>query len=277
MTKYHNTPNGPRICKAEVRECIYGESGGAHFTNFNEAQTAYEADMEERYGAQPTLSKTDKLNQEAHKAYYNAREQLAEAAKQNKAKVNKRLQDTVKLVKANPKVQKLNENFTYLMNEARVARDLKKEQFSNFKSRAVAGYRVSRMRAKSLVETSQNKYRAVKNTSSAMKQALLARKNVSVNRAKDALTEGKNRLREASDLQKEALQSLRQESPQKREQKRVIEMQKLSEAANHNISEKVLMEYFEGMEKAELARHRANMEAKEFAVPGEGRRRKVTA
>lgn len=273
MTKYHNTPNGPRTCTANIRDCIYAESGGDHYDNFADAQKAYETDMEEKYGRQPTLSKSDKLSQKAHESFYTAQEQLREATQRNKRKFNKKLQATVKLVKANPKVQELNNTFTHLVNEARVAREMKKEQISNFKSRAVSGYRVNKQRAKTLVQTSQNKYRAVKSSSSAMKQALLARKDASVNRAREAVQEGKYRLKAATDIQKEAVKALRQDSPQLREQKRAIELQELSEAANHNIDEKIIKEYYEGMERAKLARHRAKIEAKKFATPGEGRRR----
>ena len=273
MTKYHNTPNGPRICTAQIRECKYAENGGEHYDNFADAQKAYEDKMEETYGTQPVLSKSDKLNQAAHKTVYTAQEQLNEAVQRNKRKINKKLQETVKLVKADPKIQKLNETFNYLVNEARVARAMKKEQFSNFKTRAVAGYRVNRMRAKALVQTSHNKYHAVKADTSAMKQALIARKEASVNRAKEAVQEGKYRLKAASDLQKEAIQALRKDSPQLRNQKRAIELKKLSEATNHNIDEQIINEYFEGMEKAKLARHRANIEAKDFATPGAGRRK----
>ena len=275
MIKYHNTPNGPRRCKAEIRECIYAESGGDHYDNFADAQKAYETKMEEVYGTQPVLSKSDKLNQAAHKTVYTAQEQLNEAAQRNKRKINKKLQETVKLVKADPKIQKLNETFNYLVNEARVARAMKKEQFSNFKTRAVAGYRVNRMRAKALVNTSQNKFRAVKADTSAMKQALIARKDASVNRAREAVQEGKYRVKAATDIQKQALQALRQESHQLVEQKRAIELKKLSEATNHNLSPEIINDYFDKLEKAKTARHRAT-EVKEGAPAGEGRRRKLT-
>lgn len=277
MIKYHNTPNGPRICTANVRDCKYGGKDSTHYENFADAQKDYEKTMENAFGKDFTLSKTDKVSQEAHKAMYESREQLKAATQRTKRKINKKLVETVKLVKANPKVQELNSVFNHLVNEARVAHGLKKQQLNNFKTRAVAGYRVNRMRAKSLVSTSQNKFRAVKGSANVMKDALVARKNAEINRARDFVQEGKGRLKAASELQIEAVRALRKDSPQLQQQKRALELKKLSDSANHGLPNKVIEDYFEKMieAKAQAASHRSG-EVKYNATPGQGKRRKQT-
>lgn len=67
--KYHNSPNGPRPCKADVRECIYGSSGAPHFDTQAEAQSAYEEKMAESFGAFDKVkrSKSEKVRQSSYR------------------------------------------------------------------------------------------------------------------------------------------------------------------------------------------------------------------
>lgn len=59
MPIYHNSPNGPRICKALQGGCPYGRAGQPHFDSQIEAQKAYETDMNQQYGVVPKISKID--------------------------------------------------------------------------------------------------------------------------------------------------------------------------------------------------------------------------
>lgn len=52
--KYHNTPNGPARCRAEVKACPYGAAGQPHFARKDEAQAAYEKAMTKTFGHSST-------------------------------------------------------------------------------------------------------------------------------------------------------------------------------------------------------------------------------
>lgn len=64
--KYHNTPEGPRPCRAEKGLCPYGRAGGEHYGTQREAQVAYEAKMTEAFGTTRTLGKGERLRQETY-------------------------------------------------------------------------------------------------------------------------------------------------------------------------------------------------------------------
>lgn len=94
--KYHISSNGPRICKADVRECPYGVQGEPHFSSYEDAITAYNNKMVEAFGGIDTI----KLNakQKLHKTYYKTQEK---AIKTNETIQNLRTRfiNNIKLVK----------------------------------------------------------------------------------------------------------------------------------------------------------------------------------
>lgn len=53
MSKYHVGPNGPGPCKAEKGNCPYGGESGEenHYNSMEEAEQAYEQELEESYGS----------------------------------------------------------------------------------------------------------------------------------------------------------------------------------------------------------------------------------
>lgn len=63
MAKYHNTPKGPRSCRAEKGLCPYGRAGGDHYETQAEAQAAYEKKMGEAFGLVPAHSKLEQKRQ----------------------------------------------------------------------------------------------------------------------------------------------------------------------------------------------------------------------
>lgn len=63
MAKYHNTPNGPRSCRAEKGLCPYGKAGGEHYATQAEAQVAYEEKMNAAFGHMPKFSKVNQIRQ----------------------------------------------------------------------------------------------------------------------------------------------------------------------------------------------------------------------
>lgn len=48
--KYHITDNGPKPCKDTKGLCPYAKAGDTHFSSQEEAQTAYETRMSEKFG-----------------------------------------------------------------------------------------------------------------------------------------------------------------------------------------------------------------------------------
>lgn len=56
--KYHNTPNGPRICHDSSGRCPYLRQGYPHYDTQEEAQKAYDASMAEKFGAFETVRRT---------------------------------------------------------------------------------------------------------------------------------------------------------------------------------------------------------------------------
>lgn len=63
MAKYHNSPNGPRLCKAQKDQCPYGRAGGEHYATQAEAQEAYEAKMTEAFGITKKFNKIETTRQ----------------------------------------------------------------------------------------------------------------------------------------------------------------------------------------------------------------------
>lgn len=63
MAKYHNSPNGPRLCKAEKEQCPYGRAGGEHYSSQAEAQAAYEEKMTQAFGVTKKFNKVETTRQ----------------------------------------------------------------------------------------------------------------------------------------------------------------------------------------------------------------------
>lgn len=94
--RYHNSPNGPRPCKAQKGGCPYGIRGLPHFDTQQEAQYAYDQQMSESFGTLETLkrSKTEQVRQTS----YNKVDQSLVLIKKTKA--SKPVQNTVKAMNA---------------------------------------------------------------------------------------------------------------------------------------------------------------------------------
>jgi len=281
--KYHNSPNGPRLCKASVQECPYALAGGEHYTNFEEAQKAYEDEQSTKYGQTLTVSKSDKAVQKAHQAYYTTRDRGIKKIN----KTNNRLKARVRLVKASPEIKQAKADFNMLMKDVQNLVEKSEKKKNQFKNRIIGNYRFARLRARNFVNTNREKYRKLESGYINFVQKYedkienkvnngIGHVKKSRNRLREAVNEGSNRLSAASSYQKEALKALREASPQKRQREAVVELTKLSEATKGRISPEVVDEYFKGLEKAQKARHRADVEAVEFAKPGAGRRRAET-
>lgn len=283
-TKYHNSPNGPRLCKAQVQECPYALAGGEHYTNFAEAQAAYEIEQSEKYGQTLSVGKSDRLVQEAHRAYYTARDRGVKKLN----KTNNRLKARIRLAKASPEVQQAKADFNMLMTDVQKLVNDSEKKANQFKNRLIAHYRVSRLRAKTFINTNREKYRKletgyinfVQKTDDKLTDVLFK----SIDKAKNSkqrfrtlASEGSNRLKAASAHQKAALQALREASPEAKERDTIAELTKLSEATKGRISPEIVDEYFKGLNNVRKARHRAEVETVDFAKPGQGRRRRVEA
>lgn len=70
--KYHNSPNGPRKCEARKdggARCPYAKAGMPHFATQEEAQAAYDATMQQQFGAFETMKITrgEKLRQASYR------------------------------------------------------------------------------------------------------------------------------------------------------------------------------------------------------------------
>lgn len=61
--KYHISERGPRLCKAQVRDCPYGRAGQEHYGTQEEAQVVYEKKLSETFGVVPTYSKMETMRQ----------------------------------------------------------------------------------------------------------------------------------------------------------------------------------------------------------------------
>lgn len=268
-TKYHNSPNGPRLCKAQVQECPYGSAGGEHYATFEEAQTAYEAEQIERYGTTVKIGRSDALVQKAHREYYTARERGIKKIN----KTNNRLKARVRLAKASPKVQQAKKDFTMLMNDVqKLALDTEKKT-NQFKNRLIAHYRVSRMRSKELITNNMDRYRKIEVAAIKFDASLAHKMKTTKSRFKNMMSEASGRVKAASVHQKAAVQALRSASPAQQEKETVRELTKLNEATKGRINPEIVDEYFKGLENARKARHRADVEPVEFAKPGQGRRK----
>ena len=68
MAKYHNSPNGPRICTSRKGLCPYAQAGQPHFESQREAQEAYENVMAATFGPTAKLNRT--LREKALQATY---------------------------------------------------------------------------------------------------------------------------------------------------------------------------------------------------------------
>lgn len=79
--KFHNTVNGPRPCKAEIKDCPLG---GEHFTNYSDAQKAYDEDMKKTFGKFSTLIRPS-ANERVRRAVYKTNERASLAIKKAKA------------------------------------------------------------------------------------------------------------------------------------------------------------------------------------------------
>jgi hypothetical protein len=60
--KYHNSPNGPRICRANIKQCPYGLAGQPHYDNIADAREAYEKTMYETFGGIEGVKHSKGLN-----------------------------------------------------------------------------------------------------------------------------------------------------------------------------------------------------------------------
>lgn len=74
MAVYHLTPTGPDRCQADpsnprARGCPYGNAGGPHFDSIEEAQAAYEVQMESQYGPGGFAAAARKRHESAYKAF----------------------------------------------------------------------------------------------------------------------------------------------------------------------------------------------------------------
>lgn len=279
-TKYHNSPNGPRLCKAKVQECPYALAGGEHYTNFAEAQAAYETEQSEKYGQTVAVGKSDRIVQEAHRAYYTARDRGVKKLN----KTNNRLKARIRLAKASPEVKQAKADFNMLMNDVQSLVNDSEKKANQFKNRLIAHYRVSRLKAKTFINTNREKYRKletgyinfIQKTDDKLTNAALTGLNKAQNSAKrlrSIANEGTNRLKAASSHQKAALKALRESSPEAKQRDTIAELTKLSEATKGRISPEIVDEYFKGLNNVRKARHRAEVETVDFAKPGQGRRR----
>lgn len=60
MTKYHNGPNGPGICRAKKGNCPFG-GDEAHYDSLSEATKAHQEDCEKKYGILPGALDTTEI------------------------------------------------------------------------------------------------------------------------------------------------------------------------------------------------------------------------
>ena len=99
--RYHNTPNGPRVCHAEKGRCPYGAQGYPHFDTRAEAETAYEKSLAQSFGSFDTLKKTtsEKMRQGA---YEGADRMLATARKVVASEPVRRTVNAINTVKSTP-------------------------------------------------------------------------------------------------------------------------------------------------------------------------------
>jgi len=63
MTKWHNGPNGPGICRAKQDNCPFG-SADSHYNSKDEATQAYEIDNEKKFGMLPGINQNDSIETE---------------------------------------------------------------------------------------------------------------------------------------------------------------------------------------------------------------------
>lgn len=264
--KYHNSPNGPRICKAEIKECIYANAGDAHYASYEEAQTAYETAQVEKYGQTSVLSKSDKLVQKAHKSYYINRDRGVKKLN----KTNNRLKARVRLAKASPEVQQAKAEFNEVMKDVQTLVSASEEKAKQFKNRLMGNYLFAKMRAKSFINLNKEKYTKLSNKAIRFKNDMKIAKNVGVNRMKENFAEKTNRLKVASQRQQEVFNALRGQTQNRAESN--PSYTKLSEDS-HSISPEIVNSYFESLEKAQKGRRRAE-KTKSFSV-SEGRRRAI--
>jgi len=59
--KFHITDDGPKECKATVRDCPYGAAGGEHYETIQEAGRAYEDIASKQYGQFQTLGASSRI------------------------------------------------------------------------------------------------------------------------------------------------------------------------------------------------------------------------
>lgn len=65
--KYHNTPKGPRLCKASVRECKYALAGADHYSSQEEANAAYVEKMTQVFGVLPRPHRVEREIQQFYR------------------------------------------------------------------------------------------------------------------------------------------------------------------------------------------------------------------
>lgn len=208
MAKYHITPNGPRVCSANIRDCQYAQAGETHFDNIEAAQAVYEQELTEKYGTLPKVSAIDSVARITYRKAAPTIEKIDDASYrivQTYLNARKMIATKIKAFKASPEVQALNKD---LNDAVRMTREIYQDVQTGIKkreSRMVAKYRASRMRAKSLVESSKNDYRKISDEVQFTKEAV----SEDVQRAQNIMSsipkKGKDRAQRFVDARRDAM------------------------------------------------------------------------
>lgn len=280
MMKYHNSPDGPKPCSANIRECKYAQAGDMHYGTYEQAQAAYEQAQVEKYGETLQLSKATRATNSVQRAYYTR----VDRARSTGRRVNRQLQAKIKLAKASPQIQEAKANLEQISKRidheyelaVREGKQMMRDA-NKFKNRIVGKARFGRMRAKMFISERKDQYTAItsqmRDRMISTKNGIVNKKNNGANRMKNAVTEGKNRFRAASQHQKAAMNALRNSSPEALASQHNRDLIKLNEAMGGRIDTATVDAYFKSMQKANQARgRRASGEVKEFSQ-AQGRRR----
>lgn len=73
--KYHISENGPKPCKAKVKDCPYGQRGEAHYETQQEAYQAFESKLKNEYGALG-VKKAKRINRSAIQRFYRQQDKI---------------------------------------------------------------------------------------------------------------------------------------------------------------------------------------------------------
>lgn len=186
-TKYHNSPNGPRVCTARIKECLYAEAGQAHYPSYELAQAAYEKTLETQYGVVPTMGIADRVANKTYKKYGETLEKIDDTSRKiirQYIHAKNFINSKVKTIKASPAIQVANKAHNVIVRSARAAFEEAQDELGLDKNRMIAHYRVRRVHAKNIIRRNSDKFKKVTDFTQEVSQAMSEEKKYLLEEAK---------------------------------------------------------------------------------------------